>query len=430
MSPSRPVRPARSLRARLVTALTVLVLLVAVLAAVGATLRARTEAAETQDELLTRVAQLAAVPDTSASGDGDAAAGADGSGLAVEEISGTSGHDLPSSLPDGLSTVRTDDGAQRVMVRTLPDGRRLAVAQPIAVRDDAVRETVTSTVVPIVLAVPLLVLGAALVAGWALRPLDHLRRDLAARAGDELEPLPRASVPAELTGFLDAVDTHHERAATVLEGQRRFAAEAAHELRTPIAAVSFQAEHLLAARDEAERDRRGRTLEAGLERLRTLADQLLVLGDESAPEDRAAPVDEVVRALAGDLLGTAEAADADVRFDLGAAGSARVPSAAATTVLRNLLGNALRHAGAAGPIEVRATTAGEQVVLEVLDRGPGIQDVERALAPFHREAGQEVPGHGLGLAITRRVLDQHGGTLELLPRPGGGTLARATLPRG
>lgn len=423
-----PARPRRtSLRTRLVTALTLLVLLMAALAAAGSTLRARAEAAETQDDLLTRVAQLAAVPDDS--GATDVASTGAGAGIVVEEISTGSGHDLPSTLPDGLSTTTTDDGPQRVAVRTLPDGRRLAVAQPIAVRDDAVRETVTSTLVPIVLAVPLLVLVAALVVSWALRPLETLRRELASRGGDQLEPLPRDGVPAELTGFLDAVDTHHARAARVLEGQRRFAAEAAHELRTPIAAVSFQAEHLLAARDDAEREARGRTLEEGLSRLRTLADQLLVLGDESLPEEVPAPLGEVVRALAGDLLSTPEGDGTDVRFDLEGAGDVLVPVAAVSTVLRNLIGNALRHAGGDGPIELRARTTGGSVVLEVLDRGPGIEDPEQVLAPFHREAGQGVPGHGLGLAITLRALEQRGGTLELLPRPGGGTVARATLPR-
>ncbi|GAB4094619.1 ATP-binding protein [Brachybacterium horti] len=416
-----------SLRTRLVTALTLLVLVVAALAAVGSTLRARQEAAETQDDLLTRIAELAAVPDPS--GTGDVASTGAGAGIVVEEISTGSGHDLPSALPDGLSTTITDDGPQRVAVRTLPDGRRLAAAQPIAVRDDAVRETVTSTLVPIVVAVPLLVLGSALVVSWALRPVESLRRELASRGGDELEPLPRDGVPAELTGFLDAVDTHHARAAGVLEGRRRFAAEAAHELRTPIAAVSFQAEHLLAAQDEEERQRRGRVLEGGLARLRTLADQLLVLGDESAPEDHRQSVEAVVRALAGDLLGTPEGARADLRFDLEAADGAHVPATAATTVLRNLVGNALRHAANSGPIEVRAVAVGEGVQLEVRDRGPGIQDPEQVLAPFHREAGQEVPGHGLGLAITVRTLERQGGSLELLPRPGGGTIARATLPR-
>lgn len=425
-------RRALSLRSRLVTALVMLVLLVTAAAAAWSYQRAFVEAQESQDGLLVRVAEIAKTPGINFSPN-DLSQADNQSSLVVEVLAphGAS-RSLPAIDTDGLTTVSTGKGPQRVMVHTDADGRRIAVAQPIAVRDDAVNETLTSTLMPIVIGAALLILVAWLVVAWALRPVDALRRELEQRDDGSLAPLPRTSVPKELSGFLDALEAHHLRASEVLEGQRRFAAEAAHELRTPVAAVSFQAEHLLAATTDADRVLRGNALRGGLTRLRALCDQLLVLGDETPRADRRVPLEEIARVVAGNVVEMDGGEESDVFWDLGDAVAAPVPEAGTRIVLQNLVHNAIRYAGSAGPIEVRASRGPTWVLVEVLDEGPGIREPEKALNAFHREAGQETPGTGLGLAITARTLERLGGQLELLPRAGDGrgTLARATIPLG
>lgn len=421
-----------SLRTRLVTALVVLVLLVTAVAAILSSHRAFVEATESQDGLLARVAEIVKAPGVGFD-QNEISQTTDQSGLVVEVLdkNGRS-HSLPSIPSDGLTTVSTDNGPQRVMVRTLADGRRIAVAQPVAVRQDAVNETLLSTVMPIVLGAPLLILVAWLIVLWALKPVDALARELDQRDDGSLAPLQRTSVPTELARFLDALEAHHLRASEVLEGQRRFAAEAAHELRTPVAAVSFQAEHLLVATTDADREQRQAALQGGLSRLRELCEQLLVLGDETPQVDQRVPLEDVARIVAGNVVETADGEGSDVLWDLGDAGDALVPVSGTRIVLQNLVHNAIRYAGSAGPIEVSARRGPGWIRLEVLDNGPGIREPEKALDAFHREAGQDIPGTGLGLAITARTLERLGGELQLLHREGkrSGTLARVTIPLG
>ncbi|GAA4378283.1 sensor histidine kinase [Paeniglutamicibacter cryotolerans] len=421
---------ASSLQSRLITALVAVVLLVTVTAASWSYHRAFVEAKEAQDGLLSRVAQIVGTPGVDFAQD-DLSKLSNQSGLVVEVLEGAGmSHALPPIPADGLGTVLTDTGSQRVMVRSLADGRRIAVAQPIAVRQDAVNETLLSTVMPIMLTAPFLILVAWLVVAWALRPVNALARELEQRDDGSLAPLTRTRIPRELARFLDALEAHHLRAAEILEGQRRFAAEASHELRTPVAAVSFQAEHLLSATSDADRAQRQEALRSGLARLRALCEQLLVLGDETPRIDLPVPFEEIARLVASNVMEMADAEHADMFWDLGDAGDARVPASATRVVLQNLVHNAIRYAGSAGPIEVRAWRGPTWIRIEVLDHGPGIREPERALDAFHREAGQEIPGTGLGLAITMRMLERLGGELQLLPRGDGGqgTLARVTIP--
>ena len=419
-----------SLRARLVTALVLLVLLVTAAAGVWSYHRAFVEAQESQDGLLSRVADIVKTPGNDFA-QNDISQADNQSGLVVEVLDsrGIAGG-LPAITSDGLTTVSTDKGPQRVIVRSLADGRRIAVAQPIAVRQDAVNETLISTVMPIVLGAPLLILVAWIVVAWALKPVDALRRELERRGDGSLAPLPRTSVPRELSGFLDALETHHLRASEVLEGQRRFAAEAAHELRTPVAAVSFQAEYLLAATSDADRAQRQDALRGGLARLRALCEQLLVLGDETPLADRRVPLEDVARVVAANVVEMDNDEESDVVWDLGDAATVLVPEAGTRIVLQNLVHNAVRYAGSAGPIEVSARRGPTWARIEVLDHGLGIREPEKALDAFHREAGQDTPGTGLGLAITARTLERLGGELQLLSRAGqgSGTLARVTIP--
>lgn len=420
-----------SLRYRLIGALAAMVLIVALVAAAGASHRALTEAREAQDALLARVSQIVQIPGAKFS-PGNLADTANQSGLVIERLAvGKPAATIPVTTPDGLSTVDTTQGPQRVLVSEDSAGTRLAVAQPIAVRQDAVNETLLTTLTPIILGAPLLIFVAWLVVSWALKPLSSLRHELEARSDGSLAPLPQTKVPAELAVFLDALEAHHQRAAQALEGQRQFAAQAAHELRTPVAAVSFQAEHLLAANTAAQSQQRQLVLREGLARLRELCDQLLVLGDESVQAEQLVEFENIALLVAGDIIEADPHAGPNIEWDLGDGGKVMIPAVGTRVVLQNLVSNAVRYAATSGPIAVRAAKDGHWLRVEVIDAGPGIKDPVRVLDAFHREANQDIPGTGLGLAITVRTLERMGGWLDLLARVDQpGTVARFRVPFG
>ncbi|WP_334123400.1 sensor histidine kinase [Glutamicibacter sp.] len=422
---------ALSLRTRLITALMLVILVVTGIATLWAFQRAQLEAKEAQDGLLTRVSQIMDSPGAGFA-QGEPSDAADESSLTVEILGAADGgHWLDANLSEGLQTVETSRGEQRVYVRTLADGQKLAVAQATAVRQDAVNETLISTLAPILISAPLMMVLVWLVVSWALRPVDKLRKELAAREDGSLDPLPEHRMPAEIAGFIQALEEHHSRAATVLEEQQRFAAEAAHELRTPIAAVSFQAEHLVAARNEQERSERGSALTSGLERLRGLCEQLLIMGQPENRPDTAVPLGDIARSVAQNLMVLPESEDAEVSWDLDGCESESLPEIAGRIVIQNLVHNAIRYARDAGPIEICAQRLKDTLVIQVQDHGPGIKEPSKAVAAFHREAGQHIPGSGLGLAITNQTVARLGGKLELLSRSDGqsGTCAVITLPR-
>ncbi|WP_159609805.1 HAMP domain-containing sensor histidine kinase [Glutamicibacter sp. JC586] len=418
-----------SLQFRLAAALVVLVLLATAATTFWAYQRALTEATEAQDSLLIGFAEIVDSRSDEFSFSQPTNV-QNASGLDVIALNGTNGpKGLQGPVSDGLSTIEAGQQQQRAIVRTLSDSRRIAVLQPIAVRDDAVHETMISTVIPIVLGAPLLILAAWLVIMWGLKPLKILRREFERRDDGSLDPLPPMRIPAELAGFVQALDAHHQRAAEVLEGQRRFAAEAAHELRTPVTAVSLQAEHLISAKTIEQREHRENALRDGLARLRSLCDQLLVLSDATAPDDPLVPLEQVARVVASNLMDLELSTGADLAWEIEDAAADLVPESGMQIVLQNLVRNAVLYAGHAGPIFVRAAREADGTRVDVIDHGPGLRQPERVVDPFHREAGQDVAGTGLGLAITQRTLTRFGGTLQLSNAPGdSGAIATVFIP--
>src|SRR6202030_1354992 len=148
------------------------------------------------------------------------------------------------SLQDGLHVTSFTARSMRVLLRTRPDGSRFAVLQPTDVRDDIARDMALRTLLPIAALVPCLLLVTALVIARSLRPMVRLAEDLDARRADDMAPLPQAGTPTELHPFIASINGLLERMKLMMDQQRRFIADAAHELRTPIAALSLQAENL------------------------------------------------------------------------------------------------------------------------------------------------------------------------------------------
>lgn len=362
---------------------------------------------------------------------------------------------LPATLKNGFHAFRHQNLEYRVYVHRLRDGSRIAVSQETRIRDQIARQSALYATLPLLLLVPVLLAVTLMLVRLMLRPLAELSRTVNARQEHDLQPLPKTDLPTELQPFVNAINGLLGRTSAAMESQRRFVADAAHELRSPLAALSLQAERLHAAPMSPEATERLETLQAGIRRSRHLLEQLLLLAraqnarwghGQAAATAVSAPaavaVLPVMRRVLEDLLPLADqkglnlgiSAAPGVTHDAEADERIRVAAdeMALYTLLRNLVDNAIRYTPAGGQIDLWVDQRGTEVVMAVQDDGPGIPTEERArvVDPFYRVLGTGESGSGLGLSIVDTLVGNLKGRLRLDDTVGHahGLLAEVTLP--
>jgi two-component system OmpR family sensor kinase len=278
---------------------------------------------------------------------------------------------------------------------------------------------------PLLLLVPL---GAALmwwIVGRALKPLGALGGELAQRQPGSLAPLALDPLPTEVQPLVAALNDLLERLQVAFEQQRALAADAAHALRTPLAAVTLQAQLARRAAEGPEREGALERLEAGVKRASHLVAQLLALSrlDPDAAHEPAAALDlaRLAREVADDLAALAERARITVRTALPPSATAVGHEAALRMAITNLLDNALRYTPAGGEVQLAVTEDAGSWRVAVSDTGPGLaaDEQERVFDRFYRGRDSKAPGSGLGLAIVREVARLHGGETFIGAGPGG-----------
>jgi two-component system OmpR family sensor kinase len=407
-----------SLQLRLSCRLSLAILGIAVIAGIFCFVAAFREAHEFQDEMLRQVATLFDEHGMSAStvGDSDAAADRDRESrvfvqrLDHEPASGTDDVKLalPRTLQEGMQTVDIGQGSFRVYVKTLQSGERMAFAQHTEVRDEIARHSAIATLLPFLLLVPLLVLTTAGFIRKMLKPIALLSAGIDRRCQQQLHPLDTQSLPSEIRPFVVAINRLLMRVSQSMQAQQRFIADAAHELRSPLAALSLQAERLANADMSPTARERLVILCQGIERGRALLEQLLSLARVQSPESEVArmvSVHRVFRRALEDLMPLAEAK----RLNIGVTSEADVPvqvgEADLITLVKNLVDNAIRYAPVGGQIDLAVHAASAGVVIEIADTGPGIPASEwpRVFDPFYRVAGSSGTGSGLGLSIVATI---------------------------
>ena len=326
---------------------------------------------------------------------------------------------LSPRLVDGLHSVSVDGTSYRTYVKTLADGRRIAVSQESWVRDDIALDSALLTLLPLLCLVPLLLLLVIGLTRRMLEPVNRLAAEADTRDERNVQPLAEADLPLEVRPFVRAINRLFVRLDAAMDQQRRFVADAAHELRSPLTALSLQAERLGATPLPAEARARLATLRTGIERGRTLLEQLLdfarVQGGRRAPAQSVA-VRMVFRRVLEDLMPLAEVRQLDVGIVEGAEVSVLSYEMDLHILLRNLVGNAIRYTPPGGRVDLSVREQGGQAILEIEDNGTGIPlaERERVLDPFYRVLGTGSSGSGLGLPIVKAVVEQAGGRLELL----------------
>lgn len=325
---------------------------------------------------------------------------------------------FPVDLTDGLHTVMADDKEYRVRVKTTDKGERIAIAQETSVRDEVARDTALLTVLPFIILVPFLLWVLAKLVRTVFQPITDLAAEIDVRKEQELHPLTTIDTPIEIRPFILAINRLLSRVDQSMEAQRRFVADAAHELRSPLTALLLQADRLADAEMSDQARVRLVVLHQGIERSRNLLNQLLALARvQSAP---LAPNDSVsvlyiYRRVLEDLMPLAEAKHIDIGVVEGKDARVFVGELDLIAVVKNLVDNSIRYTPEGGRIDLGLTIKAPHAILQIKDSGPGIPIVEqdRVFDPFYRILGNDEIGSGLGLSIVKTITDRVGAEVHL-----------------
>ena len=331
--------------------------------------------------------------------------------------------DAPSSrlsdADEGFSDSNLNGHAWRVY--SVWDAQReylVQVGEAADAREHLADEILKKLVQPLLVSLPLLGLLIWFSIGVALKPIDRIGSDLARRDPKYLAPID-GEIPGEIAAMVHHLNSLLERVRSSLEGERRFTSDAAHELRTPLAALKTQLQVAQGATDDTARKRAMDHALAACDRATRLVEQMLTLArlEHDAWQTQGAAVD--LQQLAAQVLAEAapSAAEKQIRLALeGEPGLAIKGHAGLLSVLiRNLVDNALRYSAPETEVRVRVVSAAPGPILEVQDQGPGIPAAERedVMRRFHRLEGETAPGSGLGLSIVARIAQLHQAELVL-----------------
>ncbi len=347
---------------------------------------------------------------------------------------------LPQEAVLGFSVVQAPDGEWRTFAVSTGD-RVIQVAQSVAVRRDLALRYATRSAWPVLGLAVVLLAGVWWVVTSSLAPITRARREIARRDARSLSPIDAEGLPSEVVPLVAELNALLARLRDALLARQRFVADAAHELRTPVAALKLQLQVLERARDDASRAQAFERLRAGVERATRLVEQLMALEREQASEAPAtqtpspAPRDTVVLAAsARDALACCAelAAARGIALSIDADETVHVCADAVRldALLRNLVDNAVRYTPDGGRVHLTVVRDGSHALALVDDTGPGIppEDRERVFDRFYRRPGARGNGSGLGLAIARTAAEALHGSVTLGVSPLGGLRASVRLP--
>jgi len=313
----------------------------------------------------------------------------------------------------GYSDMTLQDQRWRVFALQTNTGV-IQVAQPWNVREKFAGAAALRVLVPLLLLLPLMAAAAAWIVTRAMRPLKTITAEIEHRDAHSLSPLAANDLPAEVSPLVEELNRLLGRLSAAFESQRAFVADAAHELRSPLTALSLHLQLLERARDEPDRELATTRLRAAIERSIHLVGQLLTLArnepEATPPEHSLLDLDAMARTAAADVQPLAQERRIRIEVDAPATVAVNGDAEALRILVRNLIDNAVRYSpeGSTVRVLVHRNAAG-QALLDVIDQGPGIApaDRSRAFARFYRAPDAGAGGSGLGLAIVKAIAERH-----------------------
>ena len=430
-----------SIRARLLIALTVLVALVSLVAATATYRRVLNETSELFDYQLRQMAlslrsQISMAPRVEVppdQGDADFV-------VQIWDAFGTRvylsrpGLPLINQVVLGYTNLSLRGDIWRAYGLQTSDGV-IQIAQPLRVREALARAAALHVAAPLILLLPIMMAFVAWIVGRGLSPLRAVTAEIQRRDARSLTPLTDANLPTEIRPLVGELNRLLARLENSFSAQRAFIADAAHELRSPLTALRLQLQLLDRAPDPAARLEARERLGAAVERAIHLVEQLLTLArsdhGESAGRHAALDLAEVAAEAIADTRVLATTKNVDIGLDAEPHCDIQGDRDALRILARNVVDNAVRYTPPGGSVEVRCRPAGEAVLLEVSDTGPGISpdERERVFDRFYRQTTAQETGTGLGLAIVRAIATRHAAQVTLHEAAGGGLRVLVSFPR-
>ncbi|MBZ0131277.1 MAG: sensor histidine kinase N-terminal domain-containing protein [Rhodocyclaceae bacterium] len=293
------------------------------------------------------------------------------------------------------------------------------VGERYEIRDELAGSVASHLMHPLAVGLPVLALLIWLGVGAGLAPLGNVAREIQRREPDNLAHLDEGNAPREVVPLIAAINALFDRLRNSLEQERRFTADAAHELRTPLAAVKTQAQVALGARSDAERTHALSSVVSGTDRAARLVEQLLVLArldpQTALPQGQTVSLHELAARCIAEVAPAAAAKNVEMSLSPDADANVAGDAILLGVLLRNLLDNAVRYTPAGGEVAVGLSRTQDAVLLTVSDSGPGIPQAElgKVLDRFYRVLGSGEEGSGLGLSIVKRIADLHRARVSL-----------------
>lgn len=419
-----------SVQSRLSVTLSLAILIVALLAGAFAFISALDEAHEMQDETLRQVAVLFDRQHMTLRYPGaEQIVGDDEeSRITVQYLADSAkatGNDdasiplpFPVTLTDGLSTLNIAGENFRALVRTTSKGERIVVAQEADVRDKEARESAWRSLLPLLILIPVLLLVVGDLVLKLFRPIATLSAEIDQRDQQALHPVDEQHLPSEIRPFVVAINRLLKRVAQAMEAQRRFIADAAHELRSPMTALSLQADRLSSTPMSVAARECFLPLAQGIERSRKLIEQLLTLAAAQSNVGRseaAVSVHGVFRRVLEDMLPLAENKGIDIGVESVEDVQVVIDELDLFILVKNLVDNAIRYTPPGGRVDLSVELAQQCVFIDIKDSGPGISAQEQALVfdPFYRSLGTGEAGSGLGLSIVSAIANRNDASVTL-----------------
>lgn len=347
---------------------------------------------------------------------------------------------LPAGIADGFYTVLISDNRTRVFVATKPDGERFVVARPLDVVNDISAKALNTSFYEflglLVIYIPIVIVSVNL----TFKAVKALALKLDKRKENDLSPIVsehKGYIPSELDSFIGAIDRLFDKVEESMAVQQRFIADAAHEMRTPLAALSLQAESLAGEDLPPKAKEKLQDLRQSIEREKDLMNALLSLTRLQNNREQAVfapcPIEDLFIALIEELSPLAEKKDIDFGVDGPMNFTAATSKPDLKCVLNNFIVNAIKYTPHGGRVDLTCKEEGAFLVLAVKDTGPGIADeyLERVFTPFFRVDGDsaKVPGTGLGLAIAKAAAKRAGADVRLFNQREGGLCAQVRVKK-
>ncbi|SNR93699.1 two-component system, OmpR family, sensor kinase [Methylobacillus rhizosphaerae] len=320
--------------------------------------------------------------------------------------------DFPRQAQSGFFTTRHKQKKWRVYTLETDQGF-IQISQPQTARNLYIGELAAGLIFPLLLQIPLIGAFIWIAVGKSLRPLQRVSTAIQSRSAVSLDHLPTESLPIEICPVIDELNHLLTRLGKALAMQQSFTADAAHELRTPLAALQLQVDTLARSQDDVERHTAVTALQRGIMRAGSLVNQLLTLarlGPEFSRQSDIVELNQIVRAEIEQHLDQAVARHIDLGFSAAEPIFLEAHAASLHIMLSNLIDNAIRYSPENGKVDIRTYYTDAEVVLEVQDNASpiGSQDRERIFERFYRGSSSNgVSGSGLGLAIVADIVQQH-----------------------